>query len=219
MNPPTSTDDNPYGSIESVGDGETKVTEIHKHPFGIIILYIQTIVGLSIALGLMYLLLPQFVTEENSSLLHTILGTITLLAVGITLLVLFLASIIYQRSYMIITDKNVTQVLQKGLFTRQVSELSMANIEDVSSFQHGVFSTVLNYGKMVIETAGEQNNFIFSYCPKPNYHCKILLDARQRYVESDPSQAMRENARLNMPPTSTEASPPTPASDDSTSYS
>ncbi len=184
--------------IESVSENETKITEIHKHPIGIIWFYLQTGIGLSIALGLMFLLLPQFITEDNRSTLNTAMALITILSVGVTLLVLFIAGIIYRQNYLIISDKNITQVLQNTLFNRQVSELSMANIEDVSSFQKGVFATIFNYGKMVIETAGEQNNFIFTYCPRPNYNCKILLDARQKFIETDPSVAMRANNRLNM---------------------
>ncbi len=203
--PPASTDST-ANSIESMGDGETKVTEIRKHPFGIILLYVQTGIALTIALGLMYAVLPQFITDDNRSVLYSAMGIITILSIGVTLLVLFLASFVYRQSYLIITNKNVVQVLQKGLFTRQVSELSMANIEDVSSFQRGVFATMFNFGRMVVETAGEQNNFVFSYCPKPNYHCKVLLDARQKYVEADPSRAMRTNNRLNLPPTP--SSPP-----------
>jgi len=190
----------PKGSIEDMGPGETKLIEIHKHPFGIIWLYIQTLVGMTFALGLMFILLNQFVTDDNAAQMRSIFGLVAVLAVGATLLVLFVAGFVYRQNFLIVTNKNITEVLQRNLFNRQVSELSMANIEDISSFQKGVFATMFNYGTMVVETAGEQNNFVFTFCPRPSYHCKILLDARQRYVEADPVRATVQNNRLNLPP-------------------
>jgi hypothetical protein len=187
-------------SIEGVGANESILAEVHKHPFGIILLYIQAGLALALALGLFYFLLPSFVSEENSARVNGILLIVTVVAISITLLILFVASLIYRQSYLIITDKNVTQVLQIGLFKRQVSELSMANVEDVTAEQRGIFATIFNFGKLVIETAGEQNNFIFTYCPRPNYYGKLVLDTRQRYIEGDPVRAVRANDRLNVPP-------------------
>lgn len=189
-------------SIEGIQDGEQKVCEIRKHPFGIILLYIEVVLGLAAGLGLLYFLLPQFITDGNRHQLNNLLLLAVAGSVAVTLIILLLAGVIYNQSYLIVTDRNVTQVLQKGLFNRQVSELSMANIEDVTAAQKGIFATLFNYGKLVIETAGEQNNFIFTYCPRPNYYGKILLDARQRYIQGDPLRAKTENDRLNVPPPS-----------------
>ncbi len=189
-----------HGSIEDVGPGETKLVEIRKHPFGIISLYIQTLFGMTVALGLMYVLLQQFATDDTASQLNAVFAIIAIVGVGGTLLVLFIAGFVYHQNFLIVTDKNITEVLQRTLFNRQVSELSMANIEDISSFQKGIFATIFNYGTMVVETAGEQNNFVFTFCPRPSYHCKILLDARQRFVEADPVRATMQNNRLNLPP-------------------
>lgn len=187
-------------SIEGMTDGEQKLAEIRKHPFGIIILYVEVGVAVAILLGLMYFLVPQFFSGDNSSQANGILALAGLVTIGVALVVLFIASIVYHQSYLIMTDKNVTQVLQKSLFKRQVSELSMANVEDVTAHQNGVFATIFNFGQLVVETAGEQNNFIFDYCPRPNYYGKILLDARQRFIDGDVAAANRANNRLNLPP-------------------
>lgn len=201
MNPETPAEQNQlYNSIEGLHDGEQKLCEIRKHPFGIIMLYLQVGIGVLAAFGLMYFLLPQFFGPDNRDQLNGILLAVTLIGGTITLVILFLASIVYHQSYLIMTNKNVTQVLQQGLFKRQVSELSMANVEDVTAHQRGIFQTLFNFGEMVIETAGEQNNFVFENCPRPNYYGKVLLDARQRYVEADPVRASLQNNRLNLPP-------------------
>ena len=39
-----------------------------------------------------------------------------------------------------------------------------------------------NFGCVKIETAGEQANFIFNFCPNPNGVAKIILDAKDDFL-------------------------------------
>jgi uncharacterized membrane protein YdbT with pleckstrin-like domain len=186
-------------SIESVAEGEEYLYTIRKHPFGIIILYVQAIVGLVGAFGLILFLLPQFVAETSRSRYTSLLALAMVLVGGLVALFLLLATYIYRQNKLIVTDKNITQVIQNGLFNRKVSELSLANVEDVTAQQQGIFATIFGYGELRVETAGEQNNFHFSYCPNSNYCGKIILDARQKYISHDPGVAQRANERLDVP--------------------
>ncbi len=111
-----------------------------------------------------------------------------LFAVAFALIFIVLVTRIYKYNQLIVSDKNVTQVLQIGLFSRKVSELSMANVEDVTAEQHGIFPTIFNYGTLKIETAGEQNNFIFIYCPNPNAYAKAILDSRLQFISEEGSE-------------------------------
>jgi hypothetical protein len=43
-------------------------------------------------------------------------------------------------------------------------------------------STILGYGNLSIETAGEQSNFNFTYCPRPGYYAKVILNAREKIL-------------------------------------
>ena len=72
----------------------------------------------------------------------------------------------------------------------------MENVEDVTSEQGGIFPTIFNYGVLKVETAGEQNNFIFKYCPNPNAYAKALQDARAAYFA-------KHNSAGNRTPTNT----------------
>jgi hypothetical protein len=47
---------------------------------------------------------------------------------------------------------------------------------------------LFNYGTLRVETAGEQSNFNFIYCPRPNAVAKLILEARERYVEHPPKR-------------------------------
>jgi hypothetical protein len=70
------------------------------------------------------------------------------------------------------------------LFIRKVSRLSMANVEDVTAEQRGILATIFNYGTLTIQTAGTMENFIFTYCPRPNDFAHRVLEARQAYALS-----------------------------------
>jgi len=168
------------GAMEEVDDDETKLLEVNKHLFGIIIVYIQAGLGMIVAIGLGFFLLPTVIADTDQAFF---LGSIfAAIAVILAFLVMLVATIIYRQSRIIVTDRNITQVLQYGLFSRKVSQLNIVNVEDVTSRQNGLLATFMNYGTLNIETAGEQKNFNFTYCPNSNHCAKVILDAREKML-------------------------------------
>ena len=177
--PPEPILDTSATSMGQVDRDERLITIIRRHFFGIFILYVQTIVALGVGIGLIYYLLPNFVDSSQEGV-YRIIGLVAGSIVVLMALILVIATVIYYSSRLILTDKNITQVIQVGLFNRKVSQLSVANIEDVTAIKKGIFSTVLNYGILNIETAGEQVNFVFSYCPDPDFYARQILEAREQ---------------------------------------
>lgn len=174
----------PTGNIQSINETETKLLDTKRHPFGLILLYIQTIVGLGFAIGLMFVLLPSVITQadDKKDEVIAVLSVIAFVGTVLGALFLLLASYIYRANRLIATNLSVTQVTQIGLFNRKVSEITMANVEDVTSHKQGIFPTIFNFGTVKVETAGEQNNFIFTYCPNPDNVAKAVLDAREQFM-------------------------------------
>ena len=183
------------GSIDTVDDDERTVLVVRKHFFGILQLYIAT--GLGIGMGL--ILVSLLLTENVPGSITALIGIAVLIVLGLVVLILLVATYIFFENKIIITNKNITQVLQKGLFHRQISQLSMANVEDVTSDQRGFFATIFNYGTLKIETAGEQANFHFTYTPNSGAVAKQVLEARERFIEYDPDAASRANGKLHVP--------------------
>jgi hypothetical protein len=176
-----------------VDEDEVLLGTIHKHSFGIFIVYLQAIVGVILVLGLAFFLLPKVIDDA-----YNVAVGFSALAVFFALVIVVASTIIYNQSSIVITDKNITQILQDGLFGRKVSQLTMANVEDVTALQHGFFATMFDFGELKIETAGEQANFVFGYCPRPGYYAKIILEAREKFMAHEYSymNAMRGH----MPP-------------------
>lgn len=167
-------------TIESVDADENKLAEIHKHPVGIILLYIQATIGVFLASALGYFLLPSVLQDTDKAFqVGNIFAGISIL---LAFIVIVIATIIYRENRLTITDRNITQILQYGIFSRKVSQLNVNNVEDVTAEQKGILATTFNYGTLKIETAGEQVNFHYTFCPNVGYYAKIILDAREQML-------------------------------------
>lgn len=166
--------------MDEVDADEKKLCEVGKHPFGIIVLYIQAFIGIIGGLGFLFFLLPSVVDDPESIFNAVFIFGFVVLVV--TAMIVIAATYVYRQSRLIVTDRNITQILQRGLFNRQVSQLNLVNVEDVTSVSNGLLSTIFGYGEINIETAGEQANFKFTYCPRPNYYAKVILEAREKIL-------------------------------------
>ncbi|MEK9152759.1 MAG: PH domain-containing protein [Patescibacteria group bacterium] len=86
----------------------------------------------------------------------------------------------YLDAWVVTTDK-IVSVEQHGLFSRTISELDLSRVQDVTSIIKGVLPTLLNYGNILVQTAGEEEHFIFEQVHRPHEIRKQLLDL----VEAD----------------------------------
>ncbi len=166
--------------IDKTDSEEIKLCEVVKHPFGIIVLYLQVSIGVIVGLILAYFLLPSVINDTNTAFLiaNLFAGSTIILSI----LIMILSTVIYRQNRLVVTDRNVTQILQVGMFNRKISQLNMVNIEDVISVKNGLLSTIFGYGELRIETAGEHENFNFTKCPSPDYYAKIILNAREKIL-------------------------------------
>lgn len=174
-----------HNTIEAVSENEHMLFEVYRHPFGLVATYLLVAIGFAAAALLLWFLAPIAFSGSSEEARRNLVITITGVGAIFAWLLLMLYTYIYRQSKLIITDKNLTQVLQHGLFNRKVSELSMANVEDVTSHQRGAFASIVGYGDLIVETAGEQANFKFVFCPKPSYYGKLILDARQQFLDEN----------------------------------
>ncbi len=171
---------NYYKTIETVGPDEHVMCVVYQHPFGIIFIYAATLICLTVGLLSVSILLPGITGDSGFG--YSVVALVAIIASIVVGIMLVMATIVYRQSKLTVTDRNIVQVMQKGMLIRKVSQLSLANVEDVTSEQRGIFSNMFNYGVLNIETAGEQANFNFSYCPNPHRIAKIILDAKDDFL-------------------------------------
>ncbi len=84
------------------------------------------------------------------------------------------AWVIYYYDIFIITDERIIDITQRGLFSREIYELSFEQIEDVTTKTKGFLNTFFGAGDIEIQTAGQQRNFEIKRVPKPLVVAEII---------------------------------------------
>jgi hypothetical protein len=111
------------------------------------------------------------------------LAALGLVIIAILIAVIALASIwVYRQSCVIITPHKIIQVTQNGLFGRTISQFSLDHMQDVSASQKGFLPTVLGYGSVEVETAGEMENFVFNQAPNPKQVAAVIMKMHQDFA-------------------------------------
>lgn len=162
--------------------GERVVCDIKRHPIGIIGQYIVTGFLIVVALVVALVVGPMLNAEAGSDQASMLLYSGVALLIVVALIFLAISSYIYSKNQWIITSDSLTQILQPSLFGRQVSQLSLNNLEDITVQQNGVLQSMFNYGTLNAETAGERSKFHFVYCPNPNDYARKILAAREDFM-------------------------------------
>lgn len=168
-------------AIGELDHDEEMLVEIRRHPIGLVALYGGALLAMALVCVGLILVMPT-IQDLQPDLVPAVLGGLLFLAIFMVL-GLLIATVVYKDSALVVTDKNITQTLQRSLFNRKISQLSMANVEDVTAEQNGFLPHIFDYGTLYIETAGEQENFHFIYTPHPNVIAKEVLEAREKYIE------------------------------------
>ena len=90
----------------------------------------------------------------------------------------------YYLDVLIITDKRIVDIEQKGFFSRDVSTVRLENIEDITVSVSGVLATFVDFGTLKIQTAAESREFIVRNVPKPNKVKGIIYDLQHKLAEA-----------------------------------
>lgn len=161
--------------------GEHLVTVVRRHPIGILGIYAEMLVGIVGIIVLVLLAIYSFFASISSAG-KGLIAAGALFVVGFLVALLIISTYVYRQCRLVVSDKSVIQVLQRALFNRKISRLSMSNVEDVNVIQQGILQTMFNYGTLTIQTAGEVDNFVFPFCPDPDNYANRILEARQQFV-------------------------------------
>lgn len=80
----------------------------------------------------------------------------------------------YHLDLWVVTDQRIINIEQNGLFDRVMSELNLSKVQDVTSEIKGQLQTIFDYGHVYIQTAGEQERFIFENVPHPEALAQLI---------------------------------------------
>ena len=169
-------------------ENEQLVGEIRKHPFG---LFVIDLVGFAIAALLAIIPTALALNLEtfdlggssNSSAFSGLLIFIGVLLATLAIVATLISAMLYRNNVIYVTSDKIAQVLYTSLFNRKMSQLSIGDVQDVTVTQKGIFSRIFKYGTLVIETAGEQQNYTFNYVPDPYQSARLIVGAHEENLK------------------------------------
>lgn len=75
----------------------------------------------------------------------------------------------------IVTNKRIVDIEQRGFFSRQISNFRIERIQDVTTDVHGIIATLLDYGNIHVQTAGENQELLIKDAPHPKEMKNLIL--------------------------------------------
>lgn len=135
---------------------------------------------LFVFLALIVIFLVSFLNEEVYQKFSNLILFLELVYFSILWLMLFLDLMVYSLTTLIITNKRIIKIEEKGLFNYERSELELDKIQDVNINVSGILGNFLNFGDILIQTAGAENKFKFSNLPSPLKIKTIILEAKNK---------------------------------------
>ncbi|OGL73841.1 hypothetical protein A3C96_02060 [Candidatus Uhrbacteria bacterium RIFCSPHIGHO2_02_FULL_60_10] len=170
---------------------EKVIMSLRRHPI-VFLAEAAVIAILGLATVLAYFLIvwyqPDWLTGPISRPLLVLAGSAYLLLVWHFFIARFVD---FYLDMWVLTTEKILNVEQHSLFSRTVSELDLAMIQDVTSEVRGILPTILNYGYVHVQTAGEVKRFVFEQVPNPEaVRGKILQlveEERRRTVAAKPA--------------------------------
>lgn len=117
------------------------------------------------------------------------------------LMVVFFAFLFhnYYLSLQIVTNYRIIDIDQVGLFKREVNEMPLSSIEDVTYRQTSLWANLFGYGDVIVQTSGVSNNkqepsgFVFENVPQP---AEVQACISQLYHQYKKNEQIR-NAQIS----------------------
>ena len=181
--------------FQGIGPDEKIIKVLHRNWFDIASQYFLVLLSVGVFFLGIYiypLIFPQFEGTEYNVLFLFIQNTF-LLAVWIYC---FLIWVDYYLDIWVITSEKIINIEQKGLFLRRVSTAKYEKIQDVTVEVTGFMQTIINFGDVRVQTAGELENIAFRRISNP-YEVKNLIAKIQKEKEAKGLDALGDMIREN----------------------
>lgn len=174
-------------------DKEVVQTVIHKH-----IMAVLPYVGVAVLLFFIGLVLIYWGAAGDPGIPSTNFAGHTTEAIpiplipvgfGAILLACFMAMAsiyVWWQNRLFITDENIVDMDQVGLFQRTIATLRLSRVQDISVQVKGPMQTIFHYGTVTVQTAGEKELFHFDYVPNPYDVKATIVETYEKFAETKP---------------------------------
>jgi membrane protein YdbS with pleckstrin-like domain len=162
---------------------ETVLRKVNRHWIVLVPVAVSSAVAILIAIAITYLF-GRYRSSFPASMTGVGLGVFDIIMVVFALALFYAGYWVYCRNFLVLTNQHLVRVEQKGLFSHAVSQLALARVQDVAGAVPGFMATVLGYGNLTVETAGAEDNFVFTNIYAPADVASVCLKAHEAYTPS-----------------------------------
>lgn len=85
----------------------------------------------------------------------------------------------------ILTDQRLIDITQNGLFSMSQAVTTLEKIEDVSGNRPNMLSNVLNYGTLMVQTAGSKIEIMMENVDEPDSAASIIQESRENFLATN----------------------------------
>jgi signal transduction histidine kinase len=100
----------------------------------------------------------------------------------------------YYFDIVVVTDRRIIDIRQRGLFNRKIDELDILHVEDVSARTKGFLPTLFRYGDVYVQSAGAARNFLFRAVPYPQNVCRQIMSLYDEILAKQPEKIQKIDA-------------------------
>lgn len=82
---------------------------------------------------------------------------------------------LYYLNLQIVTNERIIDINQRGMLHHETTEFNIAVIQDATTEIKGVLGNIFNFGNVRVQTAGEQQNFVFDHVADPKHVAQTII--------------------------------------------
>jgi len=123
---------------------------------------------------------PFLIWQDNLNLLWVFLGGFV-----VGLILFFYHFVIWFFTYFIVTNERIRQITQRGFFGKDVVELRLSKIQNISYNVPGFFGEIFQFGTIVIQTF--VGDLVIRNAERPDKIYNQLQDAVSRFTKEGES--------------------------------
>ncbi len=155
-----------------LSENEKVLMVIHRHW---IVIFWKFLIAFVLAI-IPLIAAPVLLSNQSFNISDTAIPYIEFFLIVYLMIILLVSFILWSDYYLdiwIITSERIVDINQKGLFNREVSEFMLDKVQDVSVEVPNMLATMMKYGNLRIQTAGDRT---FEIEEIPNlYEAKNLI--------------------------------------------
>ncbi|MBI2021901.1 PH domain-containing protein [Candidatus Daviesbacteria bacterium] len=82
----------------------------------------------------------------------------------------------------IVTNLHLVDINFLSLLSRDISEIELDDIQNITSDIKGIFASLFNFGSVIIKTAADREMIDFTNVPRPDFVADRIQDLREVYI-------------------------------------